>query len=91
MSRTNRNKIKRAADWKNINPHKSKPYVADKDKGHSKFKATKTEYVDGYMKGITATDKLITRNANRSLKKGMRQQSKKLIESELVVTNTIEN
>ena len=79
MSRTKKKRIKYAADWKNINAKKMKPYLADKDTGEMKFHPERMEYVDGYTKGVTATEKLITRNANRSKKKAMRQQSKKMI------------
>ena len=56
---------------------KMAPYA--KTKGVPKFKAHKTAHVDGYSKGVSKADKLNTKNANRSFKKGARQQGKKLL------------
>jgi len=57
--------------------------MADKHMGELKYEATKSPYVDGYTKGITATEKLTVKNANRSRKKAMRQQSKDIIKEAL--------
>ena len=56
---------------------KMAPYA--KTKGVPKFKAHKTDHVGGYSKGVSKADKLNTKNANRSFKKGARQQGKKLV------------
>lgn len=58
-----------------------KPYT--KDIGFGKMVASRTCYTTGYMKGVSHYDKLTTRNANRSMKKSMRQQNKKEIQLEL--------
>ncbi len=54
------------------------PYLADKNRGDLEFVVE-----HGRGTGISKTGKLITKNANRSRKKAMRQQSKRLIEQEL--------
>ncbi len=48
-----------------------------------KDRATKTCHVNGFMKGVSKYDKLITKNANRSLKKSIRQQLKNELKKEL--------
>ncbi len=48
-----------------------------------KEQASKTDHVGGYSKGVSAYDKLITKNANRSKKKAYRQQLKKELKDEL--------
>ena len=65
-------------DSKIFRPHrKMTPY--SKSKWVPKFKASKTSHVGGYSKGVSKADKLNTKNANRSFKKGARQQGKKLV------------
>ena len=56
-----------------------KPFVKSKQKGTGKFKAQKTDHVDGYSKGVSRYDKLVTKNANRGMAKGARQEAKKEI------------
>ena len=82
MSRTKKTFIRKAKPWM-ANAKKMKPYLADKDKGAWKYRAVKSEYADGFTKGITQSEKLNVKNANRSRKKAMRQQSKQLIQEEL--------
>lgn len=95
MSRTKRKSLK--GDWPNASlfeeevgdgqvdcfrPHlKMKPY--SKEKRPMKFRASKTDHVTGFYKGVSNSDKLITRNANRSIKKAFRQQLKQEIQNEL--------
>lgn len=52
-----------------------------------KHRASKTDHVSGYSKGVSAYDKLITTNANRSLKKRIRQRHKKEIINQLTKEN----
>lgn len=71
------NTIKQKKNWKKgkrLTPYATTPF---------KFKATKTCHVGGNMKGVTDYDKLVTRNANRSLKKGIRQAAKLMIKREV--------
>jgi hypothetical protein len=49
-----------------------KAYVPDKKQGQEKFEPTLSKY----GKFATPDDKLEARNANRSLKKSLRQESK---------------
>jgi len=51
--------------------------------GSPKLKAIRYKGTHGLMKGISAYDKLTTRNGNRSRKKGARQEAKKIISKEL--------
>lgn len=51
--------------------------------GTPKLKAEKTDHVGGYSKGVSRYDKLITKNANRAMKKGARQESKKNLKKDL--------
>ena len=64
-----------------------KPYVKDigfpKEKNHS----GREWGITGWMKSISKYEKLNTRNANRSHKKGVRQQSKIQIKKELEITD----
>lgn len=53
---------------------KLKPYA--KEVRPMKEKAAKTGYVGGFSKGVSRYDKLVTKNANRALKKSYRQQLK---------------
>lgn len=80
MSRT----IKDTKQKTTVRKRKTKPYVTDKEIGSGKFKATKTDLVPGTSKGVSKYDKLITRNANRSKKKALRQSVKLLIKKELL-------
>lgn len=59
---------------------KMRPYT--KNPGDLKEKASKTDHVGGYSKGVSAYDKLIARNVNRSKKKAYRQQLKKELKDE---------
>lgn len=59
---------------------KMKPYTRP---NLYKLKATKTDHVPGFAKGVSKSDKLITRNANRSFKKGYRQELEKQLKKEL--------
>jgi hypothetical protein len=60
-----------------------KPLVRDKHQGDPKFKAVKTDHVNGYAKGVSQYDKLTTKNANRSKTKGARQQAKRELISQI--------
>lgn len=42
----------------------------------SKSRASKTDHVGGFSKGVSRYEKLITKNANRALKKAFRQKQK---------------
>jgi hypothetical protein len=55
------------------NETKMKAYVPDDEEGFGKYKPDKSKF--GKM--TTKQDKLIAKNANRSLKKAVRQQAKK--------------
>lgn len=59
---------------------KMKPY--SKEKSPIKYKASKSEWAPP-NKSITKNEKLSTKNANRSLKKGFRQQLKRELKEEL--------
>jgi hypothetical protein len=74
MSRT-KGHTKSQKEYKFPYRNKMPPYLADKDKGRVEFIVDKSDYTIG----ITKTSKLITKNANRSLKKAARQQWKKEI------------
>jgi hypothetical protein len=54
-----------------------KPLLRDKKQGEPKLKAEKSDHVGGYSKGVSQYDKLTTRNANRGMTKGVRQESKR--------------
>lgn len=54
-----------------------KPLLRDKKQGAPNLKAEKTDHVGGYSKGVSNYDKLTTRNANRAMTKGARQESKR--------------
>jgi hypothetical protein len=57
-------------------------YVGKNYKGHQKYKPDASEcYTSGWMKRISKTEKLVTRNANRSRKKSARQEIKKEIQN----------
>jgi hypothetical protein len=56
-----------------------KPY----SNNNTKLQAEKTDHVSGYSKGVSKTDKLVTRNANRSFKKQERTIAKKEINDQL--------
>jgi hypothetical protein len=56
-----------------------KPY----SNNNYKVYAEKTDHVSGYSKGVSKTDKLLTRNENRSFKKQERVKAKKEINDEL--------
>ena len=60
-----------------------KPYTKDKHMGAPKFKAERPSGINGGAKGISAYDKLVIKNANRSRKKSKRQESKKIIKDEI--------
>ncbi len=86
MSRTKRKKIKDgklltsigdAQVEHNWRGRKMTPYAVTP--AVFKDRATKTDHVPGKAKGVSKYDKLLSRNANRSLKKGMRQKLKKEI------------
>lgn len=63
--------------WPSTN--KLRPYLSDKNRGVGKFRV---EHSSGKL-GISKTGKLVTKNANRSLKKAKRQQDRKEIKNEL--------
>lgn len=63
------------------NGRKMRPY--SKERLPLKFRASKIDHVGGFSKGISNSDKLSTKNANRSLKKAFRQELKKEIQNEL--------
>lgn len=44
---------------------------------NAKLQAEKTDHVSEYSKGVSKTDKLVTRNTNRSFKKQERTKAKK--------------
>ncbi len=50
------------------------PYVKPKRKGKGKFKIFRFKGMPGTGKGVSKQDKLVTKNANRSLKKAVRQE-----------------
>lgn len=54
-----------------------KPLLTDKAQGNPKHRTVKSKHVDGYTKGVSNYDKLTTKNANRAMTKGARQQSKR--------------
>lgn len=56
-----------------------KPLLKDKQQRHPKWRAEKTDHVGGFSKGVSNYDKLTTRNANRTMTKGARQETKKEI------------
>jgi hypothetical protein len=64
---------------------KKNAYVASKDKGALKF-----EPEHGQGLGISATAKLVAKNANRSRKKGARQEAKKSIIEQLNIIHEID-
>lgn len=65
------------------------PYLKDKDKGVLKYKADRPDGIPGSSKGISEYDKLIVKNANRSRKKGARQQFKNDLNEELYGEDSI--
>lgn len=84
MSRSKKKKIRDQEGeeiWRY--PNKMTPYLADKNTGTRKFKPTQRISRWGKPIKITATEKLVTKNANRSLKKAMRQQSQQIIREAL--------
>lgn len=64
-----------------------RPLLRDRKQGVPKLKAEKTDHVGGYSKGVSEYDKLITRNSNRAMKKGARQESKINIKKYLEMSN----
>jgi hypothetical protein len=64
-----------------------RPLLRDRKQGEPKLKAEKTDHVGGYSKGVSGYDKLITRNSNRAMKKGARQESKINIKKYLEMSN----
>jgi hypothetical protein len=56
-----------------------KAYLKEGDAGSPKLKATRYKGCHGLMKGISAFDKLSTKNGNRARKKGARQEAKRHI------------
>lgn len=87
MSRTKKKKIESPQPWRTASAHKLTPYVDDNHMGYSKFTTSQERDRWGNPIKITATAKLITKNANRSLKKGLRQKAKKEISEQLNGTN----
>jgi hypothetical protein len=93
MSRTKRKQISETGSEElvgdakinayNARNKKLTPYI--KNKSDFKFKATHTYLVPGKWKGVSAYDKLITKNANRSKKKALRQKIKLDIKKELQI------
>ena len=96
MSRTIRNikrgynslEIVKGGDAKNRNEgwgyqtkHKLRPYTVTPS--IFKAKATKTDHVGGYNKGVSKFDKLLTRNCNRAQKKKVRRLAKKQIQNDI--------
>lgn len=65
-------------------PRKMRPYTTTTT--DSKFTASKTCYVNGFIKGVSRQDKLETKNANRSMKKSLRQKLKKEL-TEIILLN----
>jgi hypothetical protein len=76
MSRSRR--TYKGIDEPKTTSNKMKPYVGENHKGEGKFTVSK-----GRGLGISQTSKLITKNANRSKKKGARQEAKKEIKKYL--------
>lgn len=63
------------------NSKRLRPYAVERKP--IKYTADKTEYVPGTLKGVSKFDKLITKNANRAIKKAFRQRLKKELQDEL--------
>ncbi len=68
-----------------IRRKKMKPYT--KKPSYGKYETDRTEF-GRFAKGVSANDKLVTKNANRSRKKGVRQQLKKELWDTLKESNT---
>jgi len=66
-----------------------KPYLKDKQQGSPKFKTVHNDGTSGFAKGISAYDKLTTRNANRSRKKAAQQEAKRKIADTFELYNSI--
>ncbi len=63
-----------------IGKKKLTPYTG---KGTFKFVPERTDHVSGYSKSLSKYEKLVTKNANRSMKKKVRQKVKKEILEEI--------
>jgi hypothetical protein len=61
---------------------KLKPYVKDEERGGGGAR-TKHTVTCGRGLGISKTGKLVAKNANRSMRKGVRQEAKQTIKKEL--------
>jgi hypothetical protein len=97
MSRTVRNiltsyqpkKMKQGGDAQVDNGlrgnRKMKPYTTDIGSGKFVNHSGREWGCTGYMKSITRYEKLTTKNANRSMKKSMRQVSKNIVREELLL------
>ncbi len=66
-------------NFKSEKPKKMKAYTAEKNQKQAKFEPEQSKY----GKFSTPQDKLVARNANRSLKKSIRQTSKNDLKSYL--------
>lgn len=58
----------------NFRSKKLKPFA--KEVRPLKYYARKTDLVSSFQKGVSRYDKLVTKNANRSIKKAKRRQDK---------------
>lgn len=57
-------------------------YIGKNHKGKAKFIPEASEcYTSGWMKRISKTEKLVTKNANRSRKKALRQEVKRELQN----------
>lgn len=83
MSRSKKKKVKSPQPWRTAERRRMTPYVADDKRGNMKFEPEQYEYGNGMMKRVSDSAKLEAKNANRSLKKGARQQAKKQLREEL--------
>lgn len=63
-----------------IRKKKLTPYTG---KSTYKFEPERSEYVPGTSKGVSKYEKLVTKNANRSMKKSVRAKIKLLIKKEI--------
>lgn len=66
-----------------LKKRKMKPYTSDNKIGFGKFQVDGFDGGTGYIRTVSSTEKLQVKNANRSLKKSNRQQSKKDIKNYL--------
>lgn len=83
-SYNNGTRIEKGGDAQVVENYKYKKLAPYTNGFHPKFEAEKTGYVNGFMKGVSESDKLITKNANRSLKKGLRQKLKRELRDQLL-------